>query len=81
VSGGSLFVGLWAPPGTPAAVVTRLNRDFVAALANEQFARFLDRFGYERASTVRPEQLAELTRTSIDHWRPFIASLGIKLEP
>ena len=50
-------------------------------MAGESFARFLDQFGYEKASTATPEQLAELTRKSIDFWRPMLASLGIKPEP
>ena len=79
VSGGSLFVGLWAPRGTPPAIVAKLNKDFVAALATPQFGKFLDTYAYDKASSSTPEQLAKLMATSIDHWRPIIQSLGLKI--
>ncbi len=78
VSGGSLFIGLWAPPGTPPAVTAKLNKDFVDALAAPQFGKFLDTFGYHKASTTTSEQLAGLIRSSIDHWQPIIELLGMK---
>ena len=42
VGAGSQFIGLWAPPGTPPAIIAKLNKDVVAALATPQFAKFLD---------------------------------------
>jgi tripartite-type tricarboxylate transporter receptor subunit TctC len=77
VSGGSLYVALWAPAGTPAAIVAKLNKDVAASLASPEFMKFLDRFAYERASTTTPEQLTELTRTSLERWAPVIKSLGL----
>ncbi len=80
VSGGSLYVGLWAPPATPAAIIAKLNGDTRLVLESEPFARFLDQFGYEKATTATPADLAELTRMSIAFWRPLIAAIGIKPE-
>ncbi|MCC6779977.1 MAG: tripartite tricarboxylate transporter substrate binding protein [Hyphomicrobiales bacterium] len=80
VSGGSLYVGLWAPPSTPAAVIDKLNTETLVILASEPFARFLDQFGYDKASTTTPAGLLDLTRTSIEFWRPLMAAVGIKPE-
>ena len=59
------------------AEVAKLNKDVAASLASPEFMKFLDRFAYERASTTTPEQLTELTRTSLERWAPVIKSLGL----
>jgi tripartite-type tricarboxylate transporter receptor subunit TctC len=80
VGAGSQFIGLWAPPGTPPAVIAKLNRDVVAALNTPQFAKFLDTYAYDKGSATTPDDLAKLTKASIEFWKPVITSLGIKLE-
>jgi tripartite-type tricarboxylate transporter receptor subunit TctC len=80
VGAGSQFIGLWAPPGTPSAVIAKLNKDVGAALASPQFAKFLDTYAYDKASATTPDELAKLTKASIEFWRPVITSLGIKME-
>ena len=77
VSAGSQFIAVWMPAGTPPRIVEKANADIVAALASPEFAGFLDRFAYDRASATTPEQLHALTVTSLEHWRPVIRKLGI----
>jgi tripartite-type tricarboxylate transporter receptor subunit TctC len=79
VGAGSQFIGLWAPPGTPVAIIAKINKDVVAALATPQFAKFLDTYAYENGPATTPEKLTKLTQASIDFWKPVITSLGIKL--
>jgi tripartite-type tricarboxylate transporter receptor subunit TctC len=80
VGAGSQFIGLWAPPGTPPAVIAKINKDVVAALNTPQFAKFLDTYAYDKGSATTPDDLAKLTKASIEFWKPVITSLGIKLE-
>jgi tripartite-type tricarboxylate transporter receptor subunit TctC len=77
VSGGSQFIAVWMPAGTPARIVQKANADIVAALRSPEFAAFLDRFAYDPATATTPDQLQKLTQTSLDRWRPVIKKLGI----
>ena len=80
VGAGSQFIGVWAPPGTPPAVIAKINKDVVAAMATPQFAKFLNTYAYDKAVATTPDELAKLTKASIEFWKPVITSLGIKLE-
>ncbi len=74
--------GFFAPKGTPAAVVARLNAAVVDALADPAVrARLID-LGQEifpRAQQT-PEALAALHRAGIEKWWPIIKAAGIKPE-
>jgi tripartite-type tricarboxylate transporter receptor subunit TctC len=61
--GGSWF-GLFAPGGTPAPVIARLNRDFNDSLAEPEVAAALRRFGL-KPEAVAPEELGR--RAAADH--------------
>jgi tripartite-type tricarboxylate transporter receptor subunit TctC len=80
VGGGSLFVGLWAPPGTPSAIISKIGKDVSAALATPKFAEFLDKVAYDKATAVTPEQLEQLVKVSLDRWGPVIKSLNIHID-
>ncbi len=77
VSGGSQFIAVWMPAGTPSQIVEKVNADIVAALASPEFTGFLDRLAYEQATATTPEKLENLTMVSLDRWRPVIKKLGI----
>ena len=77
VSGGSQFIAAWMPAGTPAAIVDKANADIRAALDSPEFAGFLDRYAYEKATATTPQSLRDLVRTSLERWRPVINNLKI----
>jgi tripartite-type tricarboxylate transporter receptor subunit TctC len=58
------WFGLFAPRGTPAAVVARLNHDFNASLAEPEVAGALRRFGL-KPEAITPEELGR--RVAEDH--------------
>jgi tripartite-type tricarboxylate transporter receptor subunit TctC len=74
--------GIWAPKGTPAAVVDRLNLAIVDTLADPAVRKRLVDLGQEIASRERqtPEGLAALQSAEIDKWWPIIKAAGIKAE-
>src|SRR5262245_37483911 len=51
----SLWVGLFAPKGTPDAVISRLREDAKKAAATEQFAKAIDNIGDVLAYQDQPE--------------------------
>lgn len=77
---GSNFVGAWAPPGTPADIINKLNHDLLAVMASPAFKAYLDRLAYYEAEATTPQQLEDLVKTSIAYWRPILTSLNIEIE-
>jgi tripartite-type tricarboxylate transporter receptor subunit TctC len=78
----SLWYGLWAPKGTPKAVIDRLNAAVVDALADPAVQKRLTELGLEIAPRDRqtPEALAGLQRAEIAKWWPIIKAANIKGE-
>ena len=76
------FVGLdaaYAPARTPAAVVTRLNREIVRGAGTSDVAKIYERLNM-RVTTTTPEQMAQLIRDDLERWGPLIKSLGVSLD-
>ena len=78
----SLWFALWAPKGTPQAVIARLNSAIMTALADPtQRARLAD-LGLEIPPAARqtPESLRAYQQAEIEKWWPIIKAANIKME-
>jgi len=74
-----LWLALYAPRGTPAPALLRLNQAVHEALRNEQtLAIFRQQAGAPEPST--PEQLAEFARTERVQWAQLVREKGIMVE-
>jgi len=74
-----LWNGLFAPAGTPAAILERLNAEVRKALSDPAANERLIAVGtYPSAST--PEQLHVLMRTDAQRWSRVIKESGVKLD-
>lgn len=71
--------GLYAPRGTPAAIVRRLNAEIVKILAQPEARQRLLELGHEAAGGP-PESLSRFARSERQKWGPLIKSAGLKLE-
>jgi tripartite-type tricarboxylate transporter receptor subunit TctC len=74
--------GFFAPKGTPATIIARLNAAVVEALADPAVrARLID-LGQEifPREQQTPEALAAMHRAGIEKWWPIIKAAGIKAE-
>ena len=78
----SVWQGIWAPHGTPPAVIARLNAAVVAALADPRVKEQLADSGNEVAALDEqtPAALAALQLAEIEKWWPIIKSAGIKID-
>jgi tripartite-type tricarboxylate transporter receptor subunit TctC len=73
------WFGLFAPAGTPRAVIERLNRESVAALALADVRQKMAGHGVEATSST-PEALGQLLSSEIERWGKVIREAGIKAE-
>jgi tripartite-type tricarboxylate transporter receptor subunit TctC len=74
-----LWQAIYAPAGTPAAIVTRLNTEMNAILHDREAVDALAKIGVE-AMPSTPQQLADRIATDLKKWREVIVSAGIKPE-
>jgi tripartite-type tricarboxylate transporter receptor subunit TctC len=75
------FSGLFAPSGTPIAIVDQISEATRAAMANAEFREKLIASGFEPCSDSSPEAARRFVEDEIDRWRPVIKAIGLKLDP
>jgi tripartite-type tricarboxylate transporter receptor subunit TctC len=76
------WFGLYAPKGTPADVVGKLNAAMVQALADPGLRKRFADLGLDIAAREQqtPEGLAVFTKAEMDKWWPIIRESGIRGE-
>jgi tripartite-type tricarboxylate transporter receptor subunit TctC len=77
-----VWQAVWAPKGTPKAVVDQLNAALVAALGDPAVRSRLADLGQEifPPEQLTPEALAAFNKAEIDKWWPIIKAANIKPE-
>ena len=74
-----IWWGLFAPRGLPAEILTRLNAEANAALADPEMAKLLQSEG-ARPSPATPQAFTEILRVELMRWRDVAAAANIKLD-
>lgn len=69
------WYGLFAPPGTPAAIVEKLNAEVAALLKAPDVRERLAAMGAQAAPTT-PEELGRIVRSEIERWAPVVKASG-----
>ena len=72
-----VWMGIFAPAGTPSAIVARLNREINDLLKSAEMAPTLARFGYEPKSQT-PAEFAEFFSAELRRWPPRLTAAGLK---
>ena len=73
-----IWFGMFAPAGTPQAIISRLNREIVKALATPDMREKLAQTGVNAESST-PEQLGRLLRSDVAKWAKIIKEAGIPI--
>jgi tripartite-type tricarboxylate transporter receptor subunit TctC len=74
------WFGLWAPAGTPAPIVDKLNAQVQGILADPAFrARVLDPQFFEPI-TGSPQQFVGFIKTDAEKWQRIVRDAGIKVQ-
>jgi tripartite-type tricarboxylate transporter receptor subunit TctC len=74
------WFGFVAPAGTPGAIVTRLNREIAAVLADARVSKLLGEQGLDLAPANTPESFAQLIRADLAKWTPVVKASGAKVD-
>ncbi len=78
----AVWHGIYAPKGTPAPVVERLNKAVRAALASPAVAKRLTEMGVvlPQGERLNPAALTQQTAAEVKSWGQVLATAGAKLE-
>jgi tripartite-type tricarboxylate transporter receptor subunit TctC len=72
-----VWMGIFAPAGTPQPIVDRLNGEINAVLRSAEMAPALKRFGYE-AKISTPQDFAVFFAAELRKWPPILRRVGLK---
>ena len=75
----SLWLGFFAPKGTPAPILKRLQTELTGIARSAEMKEQFERNGAEAVTTASAE-LTKLLKTEIDKYTKVIKAAGIKLE-
>lgn len=71
------WTGLWAPKGTPAEVVQRLQKEIATAMATDDMKQFAQGMGAEPRHAAADE-FAKLLKDSTDGWGKVVANTAFE---
>ena len=73
------WIALFAPAGTPSAVIGRINSELVKFMSRAETKTQFSTMG-RNAVTTTPDELAALVRSDTTRWANVIRSAGLKFE-
>lgn len=73
----SLWFGVWAPAGTPAAIVNKLNAQIAAILQGAEVRDQFAKLGITPAP-MKPDEFARFVRSQIDTYRKIVKQADIQ---
>lgn len=76
----SLWLGFFAPRGTPAPIVNRLHGELVKIVLSSEMKEQFDRAGAEPVHNASNIELERLVRSEIDKYAKVIKTANIKLD-
>ena len=74
------FIGLYAPKGTPKAIVEQIAAASRKAVADKDLQRMFDTSGFTPDFDSTPEKARRLLEEEIAYWTPVIRAIGLKLD-
>jgi tripartite-type tricarboxylate transporter receptor subunit TctC len=70
------WFGFFAPTGTPAPIVTRLNAEVLRILANPAARASLQKAGFQQVEPLQPAAFGKLLQAEIARWVPIVKAAG-----
>ena len=76
----SIWLGLFAPAGTPAAVIERLHKEINAALETADVKDKFNRAGGLEPLVTTREEFAAMIRADYDKYGQIVKTIGVKID-
>ena len=73
------WYGVFAPAGTPAPIINKLNAEMKRALANAEFSSYINSIGMEPAGST-PQELRKWLRSELARWTKAARDAGIRVQ-
>lgn len=73
------WYGVFAPAGTPSAVVAKLHAAFMTALADPAVRQRLEQASLNGAAPLSPDAFARFVQDELRRWAPIVRASGAKL--
>jgi len=73
------WLGAYAPPGTPSAIIQKLNSEFVKAVKSPDVVKHLEKQG-SIAIGSSPAEFAKKMESELAYWRDIVARAGITID-
>jgi tripartite-type tricarboxylate transporter receptor subunit TctC len=73
------WYALFAPTGTPPAIIAKINAEMKRAVANAEFSKQLEAMGLVPASST-PAELGDLVKSELARWTKVIRDAGIRVD-
>lgn len=75
-----IFLGVFAPRGTPKAIIDQISEASRKATADPAFQKVLNESGIRADTESTPEKMREFIRYDVGRWGPLIKELGLKID-
>ena len=72
------WYGIFAPAGTPAPIINKLNAEMKRALANTEFSKQIEFLGQEPAGST-PQELSVWVRSELARWTKVVRDAGVQV--
>ena len=78
----SIWHGLWAPKGTPAEIIARLNAAAIAALQDRDIRGRMEDLGQDlpTKAAMAPAAFAEFQKAEYARWKAILQAANVKIE-
>jgi tripartite-type tricarboxylate transporter receptor subunit TctC len=73
-------IGLFAPAGTPAAIIEQIYQASRNVLAEQSFQRMLIESGFEPDLDSNPQAFRRLIEADIARWAPLVTAIGLRID-
>ena len=74
------LIGLFAPAGTPKAIIEQIAQASRTALAEQAYQQMLIEAGFEPDVDSTPEKFRRVIDEDIAKWTPVVKAIGLKLD-
>jgi tripartite-type tricarboxylate transporter receptor subunit TctC len=74
------FIGVFAPAGTPNAIIDQIAKANLALLADEDYRQLLVSGTFEPRGGLNPDAYRRYVESEVARWTPIVAALALKID-